>query len=103
MTRPFSRPLYLSALLLAVGAPLCAVLVMAQGQRRAAAPAAPATPFQAATRAFIEGRYADVDTLTEKLDLKDPNIVALRGRAAIARGRYGDAETSLQSAASRAP
>ncbi len=103
MTRPFSRPLYLSALLLAVGAPLCAVLVMAQGQRRAAAPAAPATPFQAATRAFIEGRYADVDTLTEKLDLKDPNIVALRGRAAIARGHYSDAETSLQAAASRAP
>jgi tetratricopeptide (TPR) repeat protein len=103
MTRPFSRPLYLSALLLAVGAPLCAVLVMAQGQRRAAAPAAPATPFQAATRAFIEGRYADVDTLTGKLDLKDPNVVALRGRAAIARGQYSDAETSLQAAASRAP
>jgi tetratricopeptide (TPR) repeat protein len=103
MTRPFSRPLYLSALLLAVGAPLCAVLVMAQGQRRAAAPAAPATPFQAARRAFIEGRYADVDTLTGKLDLKDPNVVALRGRAAIARGQYSDAETSLQAAASRAP
>jgi tetratricopeptide (TPR) repeat protein len=103
MTRPFSRPLYLSALLLAVGAPLCAVLVMAQGQRRAAAPAAPATPFQAARRAFIEGRYADVDTLTGKLDLKDPNVVALRGRAAIARGKYSDAETSLQAAASRAP
>jgi tetratricopeptide (TPR) repeat protein len=103
MTRPFSRPLYLSALLLAVGAPLCAVLVMAQGQRRAAAPGAPATPFQAATRAFIEGRYDDVDTLTGKLDLKDPNVVALRGRAAIARGQYSDAETSLQAAASRAP
>jgi cellulose synthase operon protein C len=103
MTRPFSRALYLSALLLAVGAPLCAVLVMAQGQRRAAAPAAPATPFQAATRAFIEGRYTDVDTLTEKLDLKDPGIVALRGRAAIARGRYSDAESSLGAAASRAP
>jgi cellulose synthase operon protein C len=103
MSRPFSRALYLSALLLAVGAPLCAVLVMAQGQRRAAAPAAPATPFQAATRAFIEGRYTDVDTLTEKLDLKDPGIVALRGRAAIARGRYSDAETSLEAAASRAP
>jgi tetratricopeptide (TPR) repeat protein len=103
MTRPFSRPVYLSALLLAVGAPLCAVLVMAQGQRRAAAPAAPATPFQAATRAFIEGRYADVDTLTEKLDSKDPNVVALRGRAAIARGQYADAESLLQAAASRAP
>ena len=37
-------------------------------------------------RAFIEGRYAEVDTLTAKLDLKDPNVVALRARAAIARG-----------------
>ena len=103
MTRPFSRAFYLGALLVGVGVPLCAVLVMAQGQRRAAVPAAPATPFQAATRAFIEGRYAEVETLTDKLDLKDPNVVALRGRAAIARGLYADAETALQAAASRAP
>jgi cellulose synthase operon protein C len=103
MPRPFSRRFYLLALLLAVGVPLGAVLVVAQGQRRAQAPAAPATPFQTATRAYIEGRYAEVDTLTEKLDLKDPNVVALRGRAAIARGLYADAESALQAAASRAP
>jgi tetratricopeptide (TPR) repeat protein len=103
MPRTFSRRFYLLALLLAVGVPLCAVLVMAQGQRRAQAPAAPATPFQAATRAFIEGRYAEVDTLTAKLDLKDPNVVALRARAAIERGLYADAESALQAAASRAP
>ena len=98
MPRTFSRRFYLLALLLAVGVPLGAVLVVAQGQRRAQAPAAPATPFQTATRAFIEGRYAEVDTLTAKLDLKDPSVVALRGRAAIARGLYADAEAALQAA-----
>jgi tetratricopeptide (TPR) repeat protein len=103
MTRPFSRPFYLAALALAVGVPLCAVLVVAQGQRRAGVPPPPATPFQAATRAFLEGRYAEVDSLTEKLDLKDPNVVALRARAAMARGQYAEAESALQAAASRAP
>jgi cellulose synthase operon protein C len=103
MPRTLSRRFYLLALLLAVGVPLGAALVVAQGQRRAQATAAPATPFQAATRAYIEGRYAEVDTLTDKLDLKDPNVVALRGRAAIARGLYADAESALQAAASRAP
>ena len=101
--RSFSRKFYLLTLVLAVGVPLCAVLVVAQGQRRSAAPAPPATPFQAASRALIEGRYAEVDTLTEKLDLKDPNVIALRARAAIARGLYAEAETALQAAASRAP
>ena len=63
--------------------PLCAVLVMAQGQRRAARrPAAPATPFQAATRAFIEGRYAEVDTLTDEARPEGSQ----RRRAARARG-----------------
>jgi tetratricopeptide (TPR) repeat protein len=107
MTRPLSRAFYISALLAAVGIPLCAVLVIAQGQRRgaaaAAAPAAPATPFQIATRAYIEGRYAEVDTLADKLDTKDPNVVALKARAAIARGLYADAEAALQAAAMRAP
>jgi tetratricopeptide (TPR) repeat protein len=101
MTRPLSRAFCLSALLAAVGASLCAVLVVAQGQRRTAAP--PATPLQAATRAFIEGRYAEVDALTDKLDAKDPNVVALKARAAIARGLYADAEAALQSTAARAP
>jgi tetratricopeptide (TPR) repeat protein len=103
MARPFSRAFYLSALVAAVGVPLCAVLVVAQGQRRAAAAPAPVTPLQAATRALVEGRYAEVDALTDKLDLKDPNVVALRARASIARGLYADAEAALQTAALRAP
>ncbi len=107
MTRPLSRAFLLWALVAAVAVPLCAVLVIAQGQRRAAtspaAPAIPATPFQIAMRAFIEGRYAEVDTLADKLDAKDPNVVALKARAAIARGQYADAEAALQATASRAP
>jgi tetratricopeptide (TPR) repeat protein len=61
------------------------------------------TPLQAATRALFEGRYGEIDALTEKLDQRDPNVVALKARALIERGRYADAETLLTPAASRAP
>ena len=43
------------------------------------------TPLQAATRALVEGRYADIETLTEKLDQCDPNVVALKARALVER------------------
>ena len=69
----------------------------------AQAPRRAATPIQAATRALIEGRYAEVDALTEKLDTRDSNVVALRARAAIARGRYPDAEALLRPVVSRFP
>src|ERR1700752_672776 len=62
----------------------------------AQAPRRAATPLHAATRAFIEGRYDDVDAMAEKLDLRDPNVVALKARAAIARGRYPQAEAALR-------
>jgi tetratricopeptide (TPR) repeat protein len=73
------------------------VLAAAQAPRR--------TPqgLQAATRAILEGRYDEVETLTEKLDARDPAVAALRGRAAIARGRYADAEALLRPVANRAP
>jgi tetratricopeptide (TPR) repeat protein len=61
------------------------------------------TPLQAATRALVEGRYAEIDALTEKLDQRDPNVVSIKARALIARGRYADAEAMLTPAASRAP
>ncbi len=102
MTWPPSRTFCVSALVAAVAVPLCAVLVIAQAQRKLPVPA-PSTPFQTATRAFIEGRYTDVDALTDKLDPKDPNVVALKARAALARGRYADAEMALQPVALRAP
>jgi len=69
----------------------------AQSPRR---PSQPDTPYRAATRALNAGRYDEVEAITEKLD---PNIVALRARAAIARGRYAQAETLLRPVVARAP
>ncbi len=106
MKFPPSRAVYISALVAAVAIPLCAVLVVAQTQRRAAAaPPAPkpATPFEAATRALLEGRFDEVDSTTDKLNQSDPNVVALKARAAIERGRYADAEAMLQPVATRLP
>ena len=68
----------------------------------AQAPRRPATPLQAAARALIEGRYGEIDSLTDKLDAKDPNVVALRARALMARGKYADAEAMLRPVASKA-
>ena len=72
-------------------------VAIAQSLRR------PALDLQLATRAFIEGRYADVDDLTAKLDARDPSVVALGARALIARGRYDDAERALRPVAEREP
>ncbi|HZT75209.1 MAG TPA: tetratricopeptide repeat protein [Vicinamibacterales bacterium] len=69
----------------------------------AQAPRRPMTPVQAAQRALVEGRYGEVESLTEKLDAKDPTGVALRARALVATGRYADAEVLLRPAAQRAP
>jgi tetratricopeptide (TPR) repeat protein len=69
----------------------------AQSPRR---PSQPDTPYRAAIRALNEGRYGDVDAIAEKLD---PNIVAVKARAAIARGRYEQAEALLRPVALRAP
>ncbi|HEV2983206.1 MAG TPA: tetratricopeptide repeat protein [Vicinamibacterales bacterium] len=72
----------------------------AQAPRRSPALVA---PLQLANRALIEGRYNEVEALTEKLDARDPGVVAVRARAAIARGRYAQAETALRPVAGRAP
>ena len=63
----------------------------------------PATPLAAATRALVEGKYDEIEALTEKLDARDPNVVALKARASIARGRYAEAEALLRPVAVRAP
>src|SRR6185312_11257616 len=99
MRFPHSRAVLLSALAVAILAPLFAVLVVAQTQRRAAAPppAPPAaTPYDAAMRSFVEGRFDDLDAQVEKLSANDPNVVALKARGMIARGKYADAEALLQ-------
>ncbi len=72
----------------------------AQAPRRLAPPA---SPLAAATRALIEGRFDEVNVLADKLDARDPNVVAVKARAAIARGRYQDAEALLRPVALRAP
>jgi tetratricopeptide (TPR) repeat protein len=69
----------------------------------AQAPRRASTPMQAATRALVEGKYDEIDTLTEKLDARDPNVVALKARAAIERGRYAEAEAMLRPVVQRAP
>ncbi|MGH9142256.1 MAG: tetratricopeptide repeat protein, partial [Vicinamibacterales bacterium] len=69
----------------------------AQAPRR---PAQADSPYRAATRAFNEGRYDEVDAIPDKAD---PNIIAVKGRAAIARGRYAEAESQLRAVASRFP
>ncbi len=69
----------------------------------AQAPRRPQSPLQMAQRALVEGRYAEIDALTEKLDARDPAVVALRARALIARGRYAEAESALRPVAQRAP
>jgi tetratricopeptide (TPR) repeat protein len=63
----------------------------------------PLSPIQLAVRAFVEGRYDEVESLTDKLDSRDPNVAAIRARGMIARGRYQDAEALLRPVAQRAP
>ena len=63
----------------------------------------PQTPLDAARRAFNEGRYDQIDALTVALDAADPAVVALRARAAIARGQYAEAEAMLRPVAARLP
>jgi tetratricopeptide (TPR) repeat protein len=60
-------------------------------------------PIQQATRAWLEGRYDEVDRLTAALDQNDPAVVALKARALIARGRYADADAALRPIATRMP
>src|SRR3954466_1497893 len=69
----------------------------AQAPRR---PAQADTPYRGAIRALNEGRYDEVDALAEK---QDPNLVAAKARAAIARGRYAQAEALLRPVVSRLP
>jgi tetratricopeptide (TPR) repeat protein len=69
----------------------------------AQAPRRPSQPLQDVTRALVEGRYHEVDALADKLDGRDPAIIALRARAAVATGRYAQAEAILRPAAGRAP
>ena len=69
----------------------------------AQSPRRPSPPQIAAMRALVEGRFDEVDALTDKLDGRDPNVVAIRAQAAIARGHYAPAEALLRPVVARAP
>ena len=89
------RYVSLSIALVLLGLPI--LTATAQGPRR------PSQPMQAAARALIEGRYDEVDMLTASLDAADPDVIAVKARAAIARGRYEQAEAALRPAVALAP
>jgi len=93
MPRRRHIPLFIAIVLL--GLPI--VTATAQGPRR------PSPPLEAAGRAVLEGRYDEVDKLTASLDPNDPDVVAVKARAAIARGRYEQAETMLRAVVPLAP
>jgi tetratricopeptide (TPR) repeat protein len=77
---------------------LCAMLSPAAQTRPGAASA---SPIDAAWRALTLGHFDEVDRLLR--DQTDPRAVAVRARAATARGRYADAEKLLTPAAASAP
>src|SRR6185295_9812750 len=74
-------------------------MTMPSAQTPPAAP--PLTPADLATLALHTGRYDEVDPLLK--GATDLRATTLRARAAIARGRYADAEKLLSPAAASAP
>jgi tetratricopeptide (TPR) repeat protein len=93
-----SRPRYILALAaLAALAALIIPVAIAQSSRRAPA------GLQDATRALLQGRYDEVDAVTAKLGLQDPFVAAVKARALVARGQYGEAEALLRPLAQAAP
>ena len=77
---------------------LVPALAMAQ-----APPRRPPQGVAAVAGALLQGRYDEAAALADKLDLKDPAVAALKARALIARGRYGEAEAMLGPVVDRAP
>jgi tetratricopeptide (TPR) repeat protein len=88
------------ALALTAALVVLALISVAVAQSRRA-PVVP--PSQQLVRALNEGRYDEVAGLAARLDAQNPSIAALVARAAIARGRYQEAETLLSPIAERAP
>jgi tetratricopeptide (TPR) repeat protein len=66
-------------------------------------PRRPAFSVPPATRALLEGRYDDAESLAEKMDARDPFAATVKARVAIARGRYEDAERVLAPVVARLP
>jgi tetratricopeptide (TPR) repeat protein len=99
-TRIVGLPRLAGALLLGVA--VAAVLAVSATLPSAqTSPAAPQTPADRALQALETGRYDEVDGLLK--GVTDARATTLRARAAIARGRYVDAEKLLAPAAGSAP
>ena len=98
LDRPVATVLTFQRLAAVCAAMLISLTTVSSGQTRA--PSTPAAPDPAA-RAFNAGQYEQVETLLRSST--DPRSVALRARAAIARGRYAEAETMLVAPASASP
>ena len=100
-SRIVSLPRLVGALLLAVA--VAVVLVVSATLPSAQTPPAgqPLTPADLAALALNTGRYDEVDPLLK--GATDGRATTLRARAAIARGRYADAEKLLTPAAASAP
>jgi tetratricopeptide (TPR) repeat protein len=77
---------------------LISLTTVSSGQTRSPAAAPAGDP---AERAFNAGQYEQVDALLKPAT--DPRSVALRAKAAIARGRYSEADMMLAPAARQAP
>jgi tetratricopeptide (TPR) repeat protein len=88
------------ALALTAALVLLALISVAVAQSRRIAPAAPGNPL---VRALNEGKYDEVAGLAEKMNPQEPSVAALVARAAIARGKYQEAEAQLRPIAQRAP
>src|SRR5262249_10936310 len=103
---PPSRPVHGSRTACGVSVLLLVPVVLAvagQAPRRPGQHSQVSEPLQLATRALLEGRYAEVDQLVSRLDAHDPNVAALKARADVARGQYEHAEQMLKPVAGRAP
>jgi cellulose synthase operon protein C len=98
LDRPPAKLLTFQRLAAVCAALLISLTTVSSGQTRG--PVTPAAP-DPASRAFNSGQYDQVETLLKAAT--DPRSIALRARAAIARGRYSEAEAMLAPAAMQAP
>ena len=100
-TRIVGLPRLVGALLLGVGVAVLVVISMTLPSAQTPPAGQPLTPADLATLALNTGRYDEVDPLLK--GATDLRATTLRARAAIARGRYADAEKLLTPAAASAP
>jgi tetratricopeptide (TPR) repeat protein len=100
-SRIIGLPRLVGALLLGVAVAAVLVVSATLPSAQTTPTGQPLTPVDLATQALNTGRYDEVDPLLK--GVTDNRATTLRARAAIARGRYADAEKLLTPAAAAAP